>query len=246
MQVVFRALDVLRCVAKSGTPLSLNDISTRLGLPPSTVHRLLSALTDEEYVSRDPLTRRYVAGRSLSDFTNHARPNKLPDLAAPVLQRLSQRFSETVYVTSLATDRAVCVSLIESARPLRLNMSIGDHFPWHASASARSILAFLPQTLIEQLLAEQPMNQFTVNTPRTKEEVYAHLTDVRVSGYDVCDDELDSGVWAAAAPILTNMTEVHGSLGIGAPGERFKSKSLRDAAIAAVKEGAAEIAQSLG
>ncbi|SFN43663.1 IclR family transcriptional regulator [Mycetocola miduiensis] len=246
MQVVFRALDVLRCVAKSVSPLSLNDISSRLELPPSTVHRLLSALTDEEYVIRDPLSRRYIAGPALAEFTKHASSNKLPDLAAPVLQRLSHQFAETVYVTSLTTDRAVCVGLIESSRPLRLNMSVGDRFPWHASASARSILAFLPQTLIEQLLAEQPMDQFTVNTPRTKEEVYAHLSDVRVSGYDVCDDELDSGVWAAAAPILTDKTEVHGSLGIGAPGERFKTKSLREAAINAVVEGAAEIAANLG
>lgn len=245
MQVVFRALDVIRCVANATMPVSLNEISARLDLPPSTVHRLLSALSKEEYVVRDPLTRRYAPGKSLIDFAGHGRPNKLPELAAPVLQRLNARFSETAYVTALSSDRALCVGVIESSRPLRLNMSIGDHFPWHASASARSILAFLPQTLIEQLLDEQPMDQFTANTPRTKEEVYAHLVSVRESNYDVCDDELDSGVWAAAAPILTNSTEVHGSLGIGAPGERFKSSLLQKSAISAVIDGAAEIASFL-
>jgi len=245
MQVVFRALSILRCVGHSPEPLTLTDISNSLDLPPSTLHRLLTALTKEDFVMRDETTRRYSPGRNLLEIASLRRPNKLPQLAAPVLQRLSQQFSETVFVSSLELDRAVCVGLIESDRPLRLNMSVGNPFPWHASASARSILAFLPQSLIEHLLDEQKMDLFTMNTPRTHDEVYSHLMMVRESGYDVCDDELDSNVWAVAAPILTDPHDVHGSLTIGAPGERFKSRSLRDAATAAVVEGAAEIASGL-
>lgn len=245
MQVVFRALSVLRVVARSSTPLSLNEISTQLELPVATVHRLLAALTREEFVVRDELTRRYSPGRALSDISMLQRPSHLPDIATPILQRLSEQFSETVFVASLSVDRAICVALIESSRPLRLNMRIGDHFPWHASASARAILAFQPPALIDQLLAEQSMDQFTPNTPRTTDEVHAHLVKVRRTGFDVCDDELDSGVWAVAAPILTEGAHVHGALGIGAPAERIRSQAQREDVIAAVIDGAKEISAAL-
>ncbi len=245
MQVVLRALALLGCIAKSSSPPSLMELAAELELPQSTVHRLLTVLSAEEYVVRDDASRRYMPGPKLFDLVPSRRSDRLSLAAAPVLQRLNERFSETAYIASLATDRAICMMVIESARPLRLNMRVGDHFPWHASAVARAILAFLPAALAQQLLADQPMDQFTINTPRTIEEVGAHLEAIRARGYDVCDDELDSGVWAAAAPIVVPGGGVHSSIGIGGPGDRFRSAAMRDAAVASVKEAAAEIAASL-
>jgi DNA-binding IclR family transcriptional regulator len=99
--------------------------------------------------------------------------------------------------------------------------------------------------VIGELLRNHQLNRFTTNTPQDVEAVYRHLDHVRVHGYDVCDDELDSGVWAAAAPIVDANGRVHGSLTLGAPAVRLRSDDARAEVINAVKSGAGGIAKLL-
>lgn len=245
MQVVVRALNVLKAVVTARTPPSLADLSESLEMPPPTVHRFLAVLTEQGYVDRDGQTRRYLPGPEVLELLSLHRPPRLAEVAQAALDRLHERFGETVFVGALAVDRAVCVALAESGRPLRLNVSIGDHLPWHAAASARAILAHLSEPLVTELLRSHRLDRFTENTPQDLEAIYQHLDHVRVHGYDVCDDELDSGVWAAAAPIVDANGSVHGSLTLGAPAERLRSDEARAEVIGAVMSGAGGIAKLL-
>ena len=242
MQVVVRALDILRTVAVADSPVSIADLSAQLHLPPPTVHRFLTVLSEQGFVAKDEQNRRYSPGPEVMRLVAAQRTAKLPEAAQPALEWLSQRFNETVFVAAPADDRAVCVSVIESSHPLRLNLDVGDVLPWHAAASARSILAFLHEGSAERLISAQGMDRFTSNTPQTLAEVDQHLVQLRARGYDVCDDELDSGVWAAAAPILSPHGRVVGSVTLGAPGGRLSNDGARAEVIQAVQEAATKIA----
>ena len=246
MQVVVRALGILRSVAAAETPVSIADLSVQLQLPPPTVHRFLSVLAEQGFVAKDEQNRRYSAGPEVARLVAAQRTAKLPEVAQPVLEWLSQRFDETVFVAARAEERAVCVSVLESSHPLRLNLLAGDVLPWHAAASARSILAFLPEGSAARLIHAQGMDRFTSNTPQSLAEVDRHLVQLRARGYDVCDDELDSGVWAAAAPILSPHGEVVGSVTLGAPGGRLATENVRAEVIGAVREAATKIAGATG
>jgi IclR family acetate operon transcriptional repressor len=241
MQVVVRALMVLRTVAAADDGKSLADLSAELHLAPATTHRLLAVLTEEGYLSRDSTTRRYFAGPGLLDLAVGGRPHRLPELADQYLRELGHRFDETVFLTERISDRAVCVSMVESRRPLRLSVYTGHHLPWHAAASARAILAFLDESDIYALLGSQRMTRYTTGTPQTMDDVLEHLEQVRKRGFDVCDDELDDRVWAAAAPVFDGSGAILGAVTLAAPADRISTLDSRSAVIEAVRRTARQI-----
>ncbi|GAA3669602.1 IclR family transcriptional regulator [Microbacterium marinilacus] len=245
MQVVTRALDVLKTIAMSEAPLSLAETSALLDLPAPTVHRFLAVLTEAGYVTKDDLTRRYATGPELDAITRRSSLARIGKLAEPVLADLHGRYDETVFLTQKEGDDAVATSALVSTRPLRLTVHVGQVLPWHAAASARSLLAYLPENAATPLLDASGFSRFTFNTPQSADDVREHLKNVRLRGYDICDDELDSGVWAAASPILDARGTVLGSVTVGGPGDRIDD-TLRASIIADVQSAAKSVSDALG
>lgn len=245
MQVVVRALAILKLIAGSDEPRSLTDVAAELNLPLPTVHRFLALLTDLGYLSREPGERMYSVGPELLDVLAPRRRSALITAASPIMDELNVRFDETIFLGAIAGDNAICVARATSRRQLRLNVSIGDTLPWHAAASARAILACLPPDVARAYLAKQVMDRFTAKTPETREDVERHLENVRGRGYDICDDELDHGVWAVAVPIVANGGTVYGSIAMGAPATRLKGKTERQTAIGAIRDAARQISGKL-
>ncbi len=246
MQVLVRALDVLSNVCESGTGRSLTTISVELGLPLSTVHRLLRVLAEQGFVAHDPVSGRYFAGPRAMQLVGPA-PGYRPLIGAAmeVLYGLRDEYSETVFLTELVGHRAVCVALVESDRPLRLTVGIGHQMPLHATASARTLLAHRPEAEVRGLLGTTALTLFTSDTLDTTDKVIEHLAEVRQRGYDVCDNEFDDDVWAVAAPVRSGASGVVASVTLAAPGARCATAAARKRFIKAVRHAATEIGARL-
>lgn len=231
MQVVARSLRVLSLIAEHATEgLTLSEIATSLDLPISTVHRIVTVLVQEDYVHRDSRTLCCFPGSKLLGITGQSQRIPLVEVLNPHLRTLSTALNETVFATQLMGVRAVCVAMVTSKRPLHLSVYIGHELPLHAAASARSLLAFRPEAEARALLENYPFTRFTQDTPTSVEEVMHHLKEVRVQGYDICQNELDQNVWAVAVPIRRG-EEVLASMTLATPVERRPSESLRDLTI---------------
>ncbi|MFJ3278461.1 IclR family transcriptional regulator [Streptomyces halstedii] len=247
MQVVVRALAVLRALAPKAKGASLQELHEELGIPVGSLHRVLATLMDEEFVTRSPRNRRYFLGpvaRQLAEQTSgHSALLVTPH---PAITAAAEASGETVFLTELIGDRAVCVALREGRHPLRLFVRIGQEMPWNAAASARALLAHQPQHIAHGLLEARPLSAFTDDTPTTMEGVDEHLALVRARGYDVCDDELDRGVWAVAAPTFTSTGSVAASVTLAAAGGRMRAPEVRARAVETVLAAARELSDELG
>jgi len=236
MQVVRRSLAVLRAVAEHSNGTTLQELSRGLDLPAATTHRLLAALTDERFLVRNPLNKRYSLGPdALALFP---RVRHVADAVRDDLHELAASTGETAYVSELVGDRAICTSLVESARPLRLFVRVGQELPLHAAASARAILAFCGETRIQQIVDSLDFQAFTPETPTSPAELLSHLAEVRRRGYDVCDQELDPGVWAAGAPIREISGDVVASVTIAGPIDRLdrvRQRRITDEVVASAE-----------
>ena len=74
-------------------------VSSDIGLPPSTVHRLLQTLCEKGFVYRDEQTHLYQLGPALISLgTAAAQGQDLRQLATPVLQRLAQQALEDAFL----------------------------------------------------------------------------------------------------------------------------------------------------
>jgi IclR family acetate operon transcriptional repressor len=247
MQVVVRALSVLRALAPRPKGATLQELHEELGIPVGSLHRLLATLTEEDFVTRSTLNRRYFLGpiaRQLTEQSQHQSALLVTPHRAVVAA--AEASGETVFLTELIGDRPVCVALSEGRHPLRLFVRIGQEMPLHAAAAGRSLLAHWPEAKVRSLLAQRPLTAFTEETPTTVEAVLEHLALVRARGYDVCDDELDRGVWAVASPVFTSTGAVAASVTLAAAGSRMHDPRDQAMAVHSVLTAARELSAELG
>lgn len=243
MQVVVRALAVLRLLGAHREGQTLRELSDNLDIPIATVHRLMAVLAAEEFVVRTAESKRYVLGSAALSLAQGVR--RVADVARPHMQALSAQTEETVFLTELVGHRAVCVALVDGTRPLRLFVRVGQELPVNAAASARALLAFQTERVIDSVLTAHELAQYTDDTPATISAVKEHLAEVRQLGYDVCDDELDPNVVAIGAPIYASDGTVLASVTLAAPQERMGSLARKREA-ARVVETARAISAGLG
>jgi DNA-binding IclR family transcriptional regulator len=247
MQVVVRALAVLRTLAPRTEGLSLAALADELGVPPGSMHRMLGVLEAEHFVTRSPSNRRYFLGPAARQLAEeNSRRHALLVTPHRALTAAAHASGETVFLTELVGDRAVCVALVESEHPLRMFVRIGQEMPLHAAASARTLLADLDTDDVRRLLATRPLRAFTDETFTEPEQVLDHLAVVRARGYDVCDDELDRGVWAVSAPVRGSTGRVVASTTLAAPAYRVADADRRQECRTTVETAAAAMSADLG
>ncbi|MER5335687.1 IclR family transcriptional regulator [Micromonospora sp. NPDC002717] len=247
MQPVVRALEMLRTLARHGDGMSMKDLHETLDIPLGSAHRLLAVLAEQEFVTRSPVNRRYFLGPAARQLAEqNSRRTSTLVAPHPAVLAAAAESGETVFLAELVGNRVVCIALIESVHPLRLFVRIGQEMPLHAAASARALLADMDTDIVRALLAERPLTAFTPDTPATPDAVIEHLAVVRARGYDVCDDELDRGVWAVAAPVRSSTGTTCASITLAAAADRMRDPVARARATHLVLATAARLSAELG
>ena len=247
MQVLVRALAVLKLVARSPRGMTMGEIADRLDLPPASAHRLLRVLQDEGFVSRSRTNRRFFLGSAAREIGSSPVSRESPLIEVhPAIRSARKTSGETVFVSQLSGDNVVCLALAESVHPLRLFVQVGQTMPLHAAAAARALLAWRDEAEVRRLLAAAPFTRFTPETPASAEEVLDHLVEVRRRGYDVCDSELDENVWAVSAPVRASTGDVVASVTLAAPEQRAATAELRDRFVGLILSTSERMSLDLG
>ena len=226
MQTIDRTVEILHTVALVPTGLNLTEIADQLGLPKTTVYRMLQALVKHDFLRKEELTKVYRLGPALlmlgADSLNQW---DLRSIALPYLQQLAHITNETVCLAALYKDTAVCLETIESDRSSSFWVRIGREMDFHCAAAGKAILAFQSEEQIDKLLRQKPLPAYTSRTMTDIEALKEHCHYVRRQGYASCDGELEVGVTAIATPIMQSDGKVVGSVTIIAPAERLSGEA---------------------
>jgi DNA-binding IclR family transcriptional regulator len=246
MGSVDRVLTLLLTLGNQDGPASVSQLADELGDPPSTVHRLLAVLAEQKLVVQDAETRKYRLGPGVLRLSEaYVRSNGLITVAQRHLNELRARTQESVFLTEFINGDAVCVATAQSPRPLSYFIRIGQRMPYHAAASGRAILAFRSPTEVELLLRAERIDRFTDLTPQTLQDALLEVAKTQRQGFAVCDEEMEPGVTAIAAPVLDASETSTASLAVVAPASRLAGE--RRAMIAdLVVEAALRISHELG
>jgi DNA-binding IclR family transcriptional regulator len=221
MQLVRRTLRILELLSEHPDGLGVSRIAALIGDAPSSVHRLLSVLVEGGYVIQDDGRHYRLGPKVLSLSRAYERGSHLVVVAKPQMAILSTQTMESVFVSEQHGDDAVCVAAHVSPRPVTLNMRLGARTPYHASASARAILAFQPHERQLRLLQAERIERYTDRTPTTVAEAMVELAETNKRGYAFCEQERELGVSAISAPIRGLDGDVFASVTIVAPHDRL-------------------------
>ena len=127
VQVIARAAEMLRRLAAEPDGLTLIELAARVGLPRSTAHRIVGALSQEGFVRAAPSGKLRI-GSSLIGIAVSSRRD-LRHEAAPFIERLSHELRETVDLAVLDGSEVLFVDQYTSRRTLRVVAEIGARFP---------------------------------------------------------------------------------------------------------------------
>jgi len=143
MKSVGRMGEILGCFTPARPELSLPQLSRALELSKATVHRYASALHQVGLLAYDDERAVYRVGpEALRLASVLLRSFSLPEVAAPVMRRLTQELDQTTTL-SVWFDGAPMVVWCESGtrRDVRQVIAVGTRLPLHSSAG-RVLLAF--------------------------------------------------------------------------------------------------------
>ena len=118
----------------------------------------------------------------------------------PILDRLANELADTCYLARLVGHEVVSVAWAPPNGGLRGYVVPGHALAPHVAATAKAILAFQPQHIIDKALAE-PLPKLTAKTKTGRKAVDQDYRNVRENGYATCWDEMEIGMGAIAVPI---------------------------------------------
>lgn len=143
IQVISRAADILRLLGRETGGLSLGQISNRVGLPRSTVQRIISTLAGEGFVSTARGDGGIRLGREIQNLARAVSSDMRARLR-PVMEQLAEETGETVDLAILEGAHMLFIDQIEGSQRLRTVSRIGETFPLTITANGRAALACMP------------------------------------------------------------------------------------------------------
>jgi DNA-binding IclR family transcriptional regulator len=227
---VSRALSLLSTLADAGGPVTVKEVADKMGLPPSTAHRLLQLMRAEGFVAALPGSRQYIVGNELYRVSARiVNATKMPDLAQRFIENIASHFDETVvFGLYLPAQRALCfISRADGKQILKYQIDMNKPLSLVWGASGKAILAFLPdKTVVEILAAEGPSPAEGRPTP-SPDELRQILLVIRSRGYAVTESEKLPGARGIAAPVF-GPDGVMGCICLTSPKARMPHGSIEE------------------
>lgn len=244
MQTVDRITKLLEFLSEHKDGAGINQISSSIDLPLSTSHRLLNALKKDGYISQDNLTKRYKMGiKILSLAVNLINDMDIIKISKPIIEELSTKYGQLVYLAVLEHDKVVCVDMVNNAKRTKFYVQMGSSMPIYCAASGKIVGSYLEESKVDNILKNTNKIALTQYTMIEDDMIKADLSKSKLQGYAICDEEMELGVKAVAAPIFGRDDKVCASVTI------MIIKQLEhneDKIVDDVKESANKISEFLG
>ncbi|MCL5962178.1 MAG: IclR family transcriptional regulator [Chloroflexi bacterium] len=246
VQAVDRAVAILDSFSSGDEELGITELSDRVGLHPATVHRLLCTLEHRRLIEQDQKSSKYRLGFKLFELGSLvSNALDVRKMAHPYLLELVERGGETAHLMVLEGRDIVFVDKVESANPFRMVSQIGKRLPAHCSGAGKCLLARLPDRDLEAILAGAPLPNLTPKSITELGGLRQHLSQVRLQGFAVDDEETQAGLRCIGAPIFDHSGKAVAAISISGPVARVSKKQI-PFFVQLVRGTAQDISRSLG
>jgi DNA-binding IclR family transcriptional regulator len=115
--------------------------------------------------------------------------------------------------------------------------SVGTTQPMHSTSLGKSILAYMPDEEVRQVLDQCGLPEQTENTITEREELSTELEEVRKQEYAKDDQENVTGLRCIGAPVI-GKDGVFGAVSVSGPSSRINDKRFEEELPIAVKSAA--------
>lgn len=225
-----RAIDIMdalgaAAVAGSGE-LGVGEVARLVGREKTQVSRSLKTLSTAGLVERNPETLGYRLGWKLFALAETAGDRRLTSLALPVLRTLVARTGERAHLSVLQGGHVLTVLSEQSSASIQVTDWVGRSSPVYSTSSGQALLMQHGDDEVRALLDGVPFAASGPGGPQDVAELLVRLKSARARGFAVSDEEFETGLVAAAAPIRDGARRIVGALNISAPKFRLNTRLM--------------------
>jgi DNA-binding IclR family transcriptional regulator len=219
--VVGRLDAILAAFDSSDHVLALSEISARVGLPKSTVHRLADQLCSVGWMERN--SGGYRVGLRLLELGGiPLQRNGLREVAFRHVYALALKTGLAVQLAILDQGDVVYLERIVLGR-FRLPTRVGGREPAYCTGLGKAMVAFEDDASQASVMANMPRRtKFTVTDPRA---LKAEFEGIRRTGIAYDREEAYAGLACVAAPIRSSGRAI-GAVSVTGPVARMQSHSV--------------------
>ncbi|MGI5289047.1 IclR family transcriptional regulator [Nonomuraea polychroma] len=208
-------------------PFGVGEAAQRLGVAPSTAHRLLAMLVYRDFAIRRE-DHQYAAGPVLSlGGSSQSRTALLRSVAMPHLAGLVERAQESANLQILSGDHVRFIGSVECTQALRVGNREGMVFPAHLASGGKVMLADLPPERLDALYSEAKWADRLDERPNLA-ALRRELRNVRERGFAINAGKTESGVTAIGRAVRGADGRAHAAVSVSMPSSRFSRERLPD------------------
>jgi DNA-binding IclR family transcriptional regulator len=246
VQVLDRALEILRVLGESQSDCSLAELCAALKLHKSTVHRLMMVLEQHRLVDKHSDTGRYRLGLRLFELGSKAiSVLDLRERSRPFLDQVLRETQETVHLCILDEGEVLYLEKLEPHRSVRLASRVGRRVPAYCTSVGKAILAELPEAEVDSIIRPLGLKRITPNTITTPSALKEELRKIRTRGYSVDDEENEEGVKCVGAVVRDYSGRPVAAISASGPAFRVSKSHVAEVA-KSVTQAATALSRELG
>jgi len=204
---------------------TIKELATHLDMSKSSTHDYLKTLEHEGYVVRDGYT--YEVGLRFLDIGGYARVQEPLYLEAkPKLDELAEETEELVNLLVEEHGRGTFLYRSRGPKAVNLETYVGECIELHTTALGKTILAYLPEERVDQIVERYGLPEHTEHTVTDRATLEADLEEIRSDGAAVCMEERIRGLCGVAVPIRPE-DRIIGAISVTGPMNRMRSAEMR-------------------
>lgn len=249
MNSIEKSIQILNYLSHAERSVGISELNLKLSFPKSTAHRILKSLLKYSLVDQEKNTSKYRLGLRILEYSNSFYNSfDFRQIAKPILKKICTETGLTTFLTAWYNGRSICIDSVTPSQKLNthnLFVEIGKKMPFHCTASTKVILAYQSSEEIKRIINENPLQKYTPRTIVDPKKLEEHLSKIRKNGFAICDEELEEGIKAIAAPIKNSNGKTIASITITGLTKRMSSNNS-ERFVKILANSAQEISKRLG
>ena len=222
-----KTLSILEFVSQIEKGVSLSGIVKSVGIPKTTAFRILEVLVAREYGAWNSESGKYTIGiKTLEVGLSGLMGQDIVEVSIPYLQELSASVGETSFLAVYNSGDVVYLYKAEGPQSILTTATLGSRRPAYCTALGKVILANLPVEESDRIF-EKPLDKVTEKTIVDRIRLHEEFANIRLNGYGVDDESIESGLYCLAAPVYNFTGNVIASISVSGPVKRMSADRER-------------------
>jgi len=221
IQVISRAVAIIRALEDQPDGLSLGEIARRVALPRSTVQRIVGALENESVLIAAGPEGGVRLGPAIARWGANVS-NDLGNLLRGYKRTFSEEINETIDISVIKGEQGLFVDQVLGNRRLQASSVIGGYFPFHCTAPGKVLLASMHKEERSRIL-NASLERFTEHTIVEAEVLQSQIEQFYHVGVTVDREEYADGISAIGTGLIDNNGDAF-AISIPMPTVRFQHR----------------------